>query len=226
MLPFTTQQFFEVFTAYNAAIWPVQLLAEALGIFAVVLLRHSGEQASRIISLILVVFWLHMGIGYHLLFFSRINAIAYAFALLFVAQAALLHVDGMIRCGITFEAELGWWGRLAWALIGYALVIYPLIGLLGSHPYPTTPLFGVAPCPTTIFTLGLLLLGNASWRLFVIPLIWSAIGGSAAVLLAVPQDYGLIAAGVIATGLKLTHERRSPHAGQACGRSSRPGRIQ
>ena len=72
-----------------------------------------------------------------------------------------------------------------------------------------TPLFGVAPCPTTIFTLGLLLLSNASWRLFVIPLVWSAIGGSAAVLLAVPQDYGLILAGAIAATLR-SSERLQP----------------
>jgi hypothetical protein len=65
-----------------------------------------------------------------------------------------------------------------------------------------TPLFGVAPCPTTIFTLGMLLLSNASWRLFVIPLFWSAVGGSAALLLAVPQDYGLILAGAIAATLR------------------------
>lgn len=134
---------------------------------------------------------------------------AYAFGLLFVAQAALLFVDGVIRRQVTFRAESGWRGWPAWALIGYGLVIYPLIGLFGSHPYPMTPLFGVAPCPTTIFTLGLLVLSNASWRLFVIPLVWSAIGGSAAVLLAVPQDYGLILAGAIAATLR-SNQRLQP----------------
>jgi Family of unknown function (DUF6064) len=87
-------------------------------------------------------------------------------------------------------------------LIAYGLVIYPLIGLLGAHPYPATPLFGVAPCPTVIFTLGCLLLSNAGWSYFVVPLLWSAIGGSAAVLLAVPQDYGLVLAGVLALFLR------------------------
>ena len=61
-------------------------VTEALGIFAVILQRHSGEQASRIISLILVVFWLLMGIGYHLLFFTCINTLAYAFGLLLLAM--------------------------------------------------------------------------------------------------------------------------------------------
>jgi len=209
MLPFTTEEFFAVFARYNTAIWPAQIGAEALGLAALILLFRSGPLASRVICLILAAFWLLMGTGYHLLFFTRINTLAYAFGLLFVAQAALLFVEGMIRRQITFRAEADWRTCLAWALIGYALVIYPLIGLLGSHPYPMTPLFGVAPCPTTIFTLGLLLLSNASWRLFVIPLVWSVVGGSAAVLLAVPQDYGLILAGAIAPVLRFS-QRMQP----------------
>ena len=202
MLPFTTEEFFEVFARYNAAIWPAQVGAAALGLVALILLFRPGPEGSRVICLILAAFWLLMGIGYHLLFFTCINTLAYAFGLLFVAQAALLFTDGFIRRQIIFRAEPGWRTWLAWSLIAYGLVIYPLIGLLGSHPYPMTPLFGVAPCPTTIFTLGLLLLSNASWRLFVIPLVWSAIGGSAAVLLSVPQDYGLILAGAIAATLR------------------------
>jgi hypothetical protein len=87
--------------------------------------------------------------------------------------------------------------------MAYALVVHPLIGLFGPHPYPATPLFGVAPCPTVIFTLALLLLSNARWRLVFIPLLWSAVGGSAAVLLAVPQDYGLILAGALLLILRL-----------------------
>ena len=204
MLPFTTEEFLEVFARYNTVIWPAQIGAAALGLFALILLFRSGPVGSRFISLILAAFWLLMGIGYHLLFFTRINTLAYAFGFLFVAQAVLLFVDGVIRRQIMFRAEPGWRTWLAWSLIAYGLVIYPLIGLFGSHPYPMTPLFGVAPCPTTIFTLGLLLLSNASWRLFVIPLVWSVVGGSAAVLLAVPQDYGLILAGAIAATLRLS----------------------
>ena len=203
MLPFTTGEFFDVFARYNAAIWPTQIGAAALGVLAVILLFRSGPVASRVICLILAAFWLLMGIGYHLLFFTRINTLAYAFGLLFVAQAVLLLVDGVIRRQIMFRDEPGWRAWLAWCLIAYGLVIYPLIGLFGSHPYPLTPLFGVAPCPTTIFTLGLLLLSNASGRLLVIPLVWSVVGGSAAVLLAVPQDYGLILAGAITAMLRL-----------------------
>lgn len=207
MLPFTPEAFFEVFARYNAAIWPAQIGAAALGFVASLLVLRSGPVASRAICLILAGFWLLMGIGYHLVFFSRVNKLAYGFGVLFVAQAIVLLAEGVVRRHIGFEPGRGWRGWLAWVLIAYGLVIYPLIGLFGSHPYPMTPLFGVGPCPTTIFTVGMLLLSNASWRLFAIPLVWSAIGGSAAVLLAVRQDYGLIFAGAVAAMLLFTRGR-------------------
>ena len=73
------------------------------------------------------------------------------------------------------------------------------MGLMATHPYPETPLFGVAPCPTTIFTLGLLLLAShpRPMLLAAVPILWAAIGGSAAVLINVPQDWGLLVAGLI-----------------------------
>ena len=68
------------------------------------------------------------------------------------------------------------------------------------------PMFGVAPCPTTIFTAGVLLI--TGWRvsrwLLIIPVIWSVIGGSAAILLSVPQDTGLIATGVLIAAVALS----------------------
>jgi hypothetical protein len=58
------------------------------------------------------------------------------------------------------------------------------------------PTFGV-PCPTTIFTVGLLMLATPRlWRLSIIPVIWSVIGGSAAFLLGVSADYALPVAGI------------------------------
>jgi hypothetical protein len=48
-----------------------------------------------------------------------------------------------------------------------------------------------------IFTAGVLMLATPrSWRLSVIPVIWSVIGGSAASLLGVRADYALPIAGI------------------------------
>jgi hypothetical protein len=49
------------------------------------------------------------------------------------------------------------------------------------------PTYGV-PCPTAILTIGLLMttLDSVPLSLAIIPVLWGFIGGSAAVLLAVP----------------------------------------
>ncbi len=72
-------------------------------------------------------------------------------------------------------------------------------------------MFGVAPCPTTIFTLGILLWTTKSvpGYLLVIPFLWSIIGMSAAVNLRVPQDYGLVVAGILGTALILIQNRKA-----------------
>ena len=99
-------------------------------------------------------------------------------------------------------------GRHGWAcfLVVYAAVVYPMIGIATGHHYPELPMFGVTPCPVTIFTFGMLLLTvNApSGYLLAIPLLWSLIGGSAAILLQIPQDWLLLASGAVTALLLLS----------------------
>lgn len=64
MLPFTTQQFLDVFAAYNTAIWPAPLLAELLGLSVAMLLLLRPRGVGRVISAILAVMWLLMAFGY------------------------------------------------------------------------------------------------------------------------------------------------------------------
>jgi hypothetical protein len=87
------------------------------------------------------------------------------------------------------------WAPLAWALIGYSL-LYPGINAAEHLSVSRIPAFGV-PCPTTIFTSGAMMLATRrSWRLAIIPVMWSVIGGSAADLFGVRADYALPIAGV------------------------------
>jgi hypothetical protein len=198
-LPFSRSEFLQVFATYNAAIWPLQLVAAGLGVFAVVLLFWRPTWADRAIAAILCTLWSVMAVGYHWIHFSTINRAAYAFGALFMLAALVFLVDGFIRGRMNFAIVRGFRGGFAAMMLIYALAVYPLLGLLVTHPYPETPLFGVAPCPTTIFTLGLMLLARhpRPWIPAALPLLWSVIGGSAALLLHVPQDFGLLVAAVM-----------------------------
>ena len=195
-LPFTKAEFVDVFVAYNTAIWPLQGVAAALGLVTIGLLAYRPSWAARSISAILAIFWLVMGVGYHWSFFAAINPAAYLFSGLFIIAALIFLLEGAIRNRIQFRGFQGNRARLASLLIVYGFVLYPLLGLIVTHPYPATPLFGVAPCPTTIFTLALLIIAQypRPWVLGSIPLVWSLIGGSAALLLDVPADWGLFVA--------------------------------
>ena len=198
-LPFSRSEFLQVFVEYNQAIWPLQVIARALGGVVLVLLFLDKAWCDRKIAGLLVLFWTIMGIGYHWLFFSAINAAAYLFGGLFLVATLIFSIEGVIRNRIRFRMLWHLQGWLAMALLAYSLVACPIIGLMATHPYPETPLFGVAPCPTVIFTLGLLLLSTHPRPLLLaaVPVFWAAIGGSAAVFLHVPQDWGLFVAAVV-----------------------------
>jgi len=209
-LPFTVEQFLGVFREYNHAIWPGQMAAYVLGAAAVVLILRKSRASDRVVFAILAAFWLWTGIMYHVVFFSRINQAAYVFGGLFIVQGLMTLGFGTAGSWLSLRFTRGFWPFIGVALILYAMVVYPLIGLALGHPAAELPWFGVTPCPTTIFTIGVLLCAKGRGRLLllVVPLLWSVIGGSAATVLQVPQDYGLIVAGILGVIYAVTLVRR------------------
>jgi Family of unknown function (DUF6064) len=198
MLPFTREQFFGVFADYNDAVWPAQLVAYLLGLAMLVALRRPSLQSDRVIGAGLGLMWLWTGVAYHAGFFARINPAAMAFAALFVVQGLLFLHATLLRRDLGFVAGRGPRPWAGWALIVYAALVYPLIGA-AAHGYPAMPTFGITPCPVTLFTFGTLLVaqGPVPRRLLVIPWLWALIGGSAAFLLWVPQDWPLLLSAVL-----------------------------
>lgn len=213
MLPFTSEQFLTVFVNYNNAIWPIQIVAYLLGGISIALLFRKAPGSDRIIAGILAVIWLWTGVGYHGLFFSAINKAAYLFAGLFVVQGCYFIYAGVYRYQLRFGLQPGLATWVGAVFVAYAAIVYPLIGVAIGHRYPEMPMFGVTPCPVTIFTFGMLLLTMRPvprW-LLVIPVLWSLIGGSAAILLNVPQDWFLLLSGCIAVPLMVFRYRLAIH---------------
>jgi Family of unknown function (DUF6064) len=197
MLPFTREQFLAVFVVHNQALWPAHLAAALLGLAIVSVLCRRGfdRKDQSLIAAGLAVMWLVTGIGYHALHFAAINPAAWGFAALFIVQAALLLVDGVLPARLGFEPAAAAQRWLGWGLVIYAAAVYPAIGLAMGLHWTELPAFGLTPCPVVLFTTGCLLLTahDVPRRLLVIPLLWSLIGGSAAVLLGMPQDAVLAA---------------------------------
>ncbi len=197
-IPFTAEQFFGVFARYNEAVWPMQVVLTVLAVAVVALLFRPRDYSGRLIAAALAFFWAWMAVVYHFAFFTAINPAAWGFGAFSLAGALWLAWLGVFKGRLRFSLS---GGPRAWAgglLILFALLVYPLLGFLAGHRYPAMPTFGL-PCPTTIFTIGVLLIAAppVPRSLFIVPVLWSAVGSVAAIQLRVPQDYGLLVAGIV-----------------------------
>lgn len=215
-LPFSVDQFFAVIRQYNEAVWPAQVLLLMVGLTAIALLLWKRSWSSVAISGILALLWTWMGVVYHLAFFTSINPLAYVFGAISLVGAAVFVWLGVLRRELDFILRRDGQGLMGMVLVVFALLIYPAWSSIAGHAYPNLPTFGL-PCPTTIFTIGMLAMavGSKVRVALVVPILWSLVGGQAAFLLDVPPDWGLLAAGLIALGLASRVGRFPERASQA-----------
>jgi hypothetical protein len=223
-LPFTIDQFFEVIQRYNEAVWPLQAALTTAALLAVALLFFRRAWANTGIWAVLTLLWLWTAVAYHFAFFTRINPAAYLFAAVFVAGAASFVWFGIFRRSVTFSPSRNGRTLIGAGLVVYALVVYPLWSAQSGHPYPTLPTFGL-PCPTTIFTIGLLCMasGKGYAITLIAPIVWSIIGVQAAFLFGVVPDLGLGVAGLIAIALAVSTFRDAGRAINSRAWGSKPG---
>jgi len=210
-LPFTMEEFFEVFVEYNFSIWPLHIVFYVLGAAAVGLSFSRRLESDMTVAAVLAFFWLWMGAMYHILFLSALTRVGYVFGALFILQGLLLQWRGVLSKELRFRCGWDTYSAVGAAMILYAMVVYPMIGWHLGHRYPLAPMFGAAPCPTTIFTFGMLLwlTVRTPKYLLIIPCLWSIIGTSAALNMGVREDFAMLPGAIAATGLILWRDRRS-----------------
>lgn len=193
-MPFTQEQFFQVFSDYHSRLGFTVFFFYFLTAITLLLLFKKHRIAVSFALMFLALLWVWMAVVYHGIFFSRINPAAPFFALLFIVEGALLILASMKGWFVFAEENKLYlfWSR---ALMVYALIIYPLLGFLFGHAYPAGPILGL-PCPSTILTFAILIVlkGKRSHLLIlhIIPVVWSVIGSFAALKLEVYADYFLL----------------------------------
>jgi hypothetical protein len=222
-LPFSHDEFLDVFGAYNSLLWPAVAVLWVATAALVWRWLRTGRLNGRVVFALLAVHWTWSGVAYHWLHFRDINPAATLFGALFVLQGALFAWQAVAsaRSATTVASGLRGVFSVPRGAIGAVLVLYgllyPVIGLAFGLEYPRLPLFAV-PCPTTLVTAGFLVatVGTPRW-LAIVPIVWAGIGGSAAFALGIWADLALVVAGAV-----LALDTLAPSAlGPAAARGSR-----
>jgi Family of unknown function (DUF6064) len=211
MLPFTAETLFASLAQYHQALWPLPPIALLLGLAMVLLTLRPMQHSDRMIGGLLAAAWLWIGIGYHLLHLARLDFAAPLYGLLFVLEGVLLLWSTLRgRLAFRFRGGLVGWAGLALAMLALA---WPLLDRLAGLSWQAERVVLLAPAPTVVLTLALLLLvpGRTPLRLVLVPLLWTLIAGATAWILWVPQDLVLPVVGLCAIGLLFWKSRRYAH---------------
>jgi hypothetical protein len=213
-LPFTPADFSDTLRRYNEMVWPAQWFLLALALLAVLRAVRGTPRMKRGAAATLSLLWLWMAGAYHFAFFSSLSRAGYLFGALFLLQGGLFAWLAWRPAGLAARPTWDTAGAAGWAMVLYALAVYPALSYLIGHRYPASPTFGL-PCPTTIFTLGILTWAGraAPWPALVVPMAWSVVGTSAALQLGMREDLGLPTAAVLTIALRMA--RRTTDEGLA-----------
>ena len=203
-------QFLAAFGRADAAAWPMQVVWYAAAVAMVGLALWPVRRSSQLISALAAAYFAWIGIGYFAWLSPGIG-LSGVWATVFTLQAVLLVVAGIARSDLVIRPRRDLASGLGAVFIAYALIGYPLAGVLGGHALRVVPLFGVSPCATVTFFFGLLLwtVPPAPKYLLLMPLAWALTAAPPNMATGVVVDIGMLVAAVIATGLIIWRDRAS-----------------
>jgi len=210
MLDFKLETFLNLLAGYNQNIWPLQILSYFLGILSTTIAIKTFKNSSRMISAILSFFWLWTGIVFCIFYWGPVYKPAYLFCVLWIVQGVFFLVSGVFKSDISFQFKPDPRSFLGLLFIIYALAGYQIFGYFIGHRYPRFFAPGLVPCPTNVFTVGILLLTDKKFPryLMVLPFLWS-ISGFMPVSKGVLEDMGMIIIGI--AGMLLIMKRDKFH---------------
>ena len=216
LLMFSPETYYRLFELYNADVWPAQIATLAAGGAIFTLMVSRIPWSGRAISLLLAYVWLFVAYFYFYERYATINIAAPYYSLAFAAQAVLLLLIGGAAGKLTFAQRHGWVRRAGLALFLFELVVQPLLGPLLGRSWGAIELFGIAPDPTVLATLGVLLAADRMrFELLVIPLLWCAVAGATLWTMQAPDAFLMPALGLLALGLALYKTRNARAAAPA-----------
>ena len=206
-LLFAPRVYWRMFELQNGMLRPLALGLVLLS--AVLAVLACRGRRPRLVLACLALLWLWVGWSFVWQRYAPINwAIAYL-APLFGVQAALLLAAMRLPVRPAPAAR-----GLGVALVALGVVAYPFLAPLGGRPLAGAELFGTAPDPTAIGTLGMVLAMGArpSWLLLPIPLLWCVVSALTLWTMGEAQAWvplAAVAGGLAASGFGVRSRRAS-----------------
>ena len=180
-LLFSPRTYYRLFELYNADVWPLQIVTLAVGLAILVLIvaRHRVERPRRRGDPRGALAVRRVGVSAGALRPDQLGGALFRDRL--CASGGAAGVDrrrSAIGSGFRKPESASPARWIGLAMIVYALAIHPLIAPLSGRPWTQAEIFGLAPDPTAIATLGVLVAAaRPHWHLLVVPLLWCAISG-------------------------------------------------
>jgi hypothetical protein len=203
-LLFSPRVYWRMFELHNAAFWPLHFATLAAGLVIILLVLRRLPRRGLWVALILAALWAFVGWTFLWSRYAAINwAIIYV-APAFGLQALLLAIAAARGGPVLDRKDAGAWVGVLLMAIGIAA--YPLLPPLFERPWRSAEVFGIAPDPTAIATLGALLTASGRFAplLLVIPLLWLLLSGLTLQTMGDPQAWlPLLTAGTVVAALAL-----------------------
>jgi hypothetical protein len=198
----TSRNLFVIFARGNTSIWPMQLVCYASAAAIIGFALWQGRRASQLICLLASAVLAWVGIVYYGVFDSGIH-LAGVWVAVYILEAILFLAAGILRHDLVFAPRWNLPGVLGTVVMVIGLVGFPFVEVLSGYPLHSLTLFGLSPCTTTIFFLGLLLWAQppAPKYLLLLPLAWA--------LTSAPSDLTLGLVAVITVGVLIWRDRTS-----------------
>jgi hypothetical protein len=210
---FSPRAWYGLLAAHNRAWWPLQPVVLVLGAGLVWALQRRLRAALRLTLVSVGAALLFVAGVFHAGPHAGINLAAPVFGYGFAAQGLALIGLALLRPGLGLRTGPGKGpGRVAFALLVFALLLYPAVALLSGRPGQQSEWFALAPDPTMLAALALALLvlcggqglrqpGRTCALLLELPVAWCAVAGTTAWVLGAPDWWLLPAAALLVCGL-------------------------
>jgi len=199
MLSFSLDEFLSVLGSYNVDIWPLQIIAYVLILIILFVSLKPTRYSLQIILAGLTFFWLFNGIVFCFIYWAPSHIFGYIFGVSCTVQG-LLFLYSIFKSDITMNPQDKGYKITGILFVIYAIIGYQIFGYYLGHIYPKFFAAGLVPCPTTIFTFGILAIINTKIpiKYVVIPFVIS-LGGFLAAYNGIYEDIGLIVLGIWGT---------------------------